>query len=558
MMENKNEELASLIFPDITETIEDLEKRYPKRNLPEGAEVTRFAPSPTGFLHIGGLFGSLIDMTVANETNGRFIFRIEDTDKKREVENGVRDLITQMRAFKVINDEGLVSETEEVGDYGPYKQSEREYIYKVCAKELIRKGRAYPCFCTSEELDRLRESQEKNKQIPGYYGMYARCRNYTADEAIEKIKSGMPYIIRFRSLGSHLKKVKVQDIIRGKIEMAENDQDIVIIKSDGLPTYHFAHAVDDHFMRTTIAVRGEEWIPSTALHLDLFGALGFEPVKYDHTPTIMKNDNGSKRKLSKRKDPESAVSFFIEEGYPADSIIEYLLTIINSDYELWRKANKDVSWREFKVKLNKLNSSGALFDMQKLTDVSKEVISRYKSQELLSLVLDWAKVYDKELYDILNKDLEYAKEVFAIERDNAVKIRKDRAKYKDVIPNTFYMYEELYEKDIKNGLDFNLEKLNREYIKAILNNYLNIHSPSLDKETWFANVKEMASTMGFCVNMKEYKASPESFKGSIADVTDVIRVAISNRHNTPDIYCIMQVLGEQRTKERIKKAVENI
>lgn len=558
MMEDKNEELASLIFPDITETIEDLEKRYPKRNLPEGAEVTRFAPSPTGFLHIGGLFGSLIDMTVANETNGKFIFRIEDTDKKREVENGVRNLITQMRAFKVINDEGLVSETEEVGDYGPYKQSEREYIYKVCAKELIRNGRAYPCFCTSEELDRLRESQEKNKQIPGYYGMYARCRNYTADEAIEKIKSGMSYIIRFRSLGSHLKKVKIQDIIRGKIEMAENDQDIVIIKSDGLPTYHFAHAVDDHFMRTTIAVRGEEWIPSTALHLDLFSALGFEPVRYAHTPTIMKNDNGSKRKLSKRKDPESAVSFFIEEGYPADSIIEYLLTIINSDYELWRKANKDASWREFKVKLNKLNSSGALFDMQKLTDVSKEVISRYKSQELLSLVLDWAKVYDKELYDILNKDLDYAKEVFAIERDNAVKIRKDIAKYKDIIPNTFYMYDELYEKDIKNGLDFNLEKLNKEDIKAILNNYLNIHSSSLDKETWFANVKEMANTMGFCVNMKEYKASPESFKGSIADVTDVIRVAISNRHNTPDIYCIMRVLGEQRTKDRIKKAIENI
>ena len=558
MMEDKNEELASLIFPDITETIEDLEKRYPKRNLPEGAEVTRFAPSPTGFLHIGGLFGSLIDMTVANETNGKFIFRIEDTDKKREVENGVRNLITQMRAFKVINDEGLVSETEEVGDYGPYKQSEREYIYKVCAKELIRNGRAYPCFCTSEELDRLRESQEKNKQIPGYYGMYARCRNYTADEAIEKIKSGMSYIIRFRSLGSHLKKVKIQDIIRGKIEMAENDQDIVIIKSDGLPTYHFAHAVDDHFMRTTIAVRGEEWIPSTALHLDLFSALGFEPVRYAHTPTIMKNDNGSKRKLSKRKDPESAVSFFIEEGYPADSIIEYLLTIINSDYELWRKANKDASWREFKVKLNKLNSSGALFDMQNLTDVSKEVISRYKSQELLSLVLDWAKVYDKELYDILNKDLDYAKEVFAIERDNAVKIRKDIAKYKDIIPNTFYMYDELYEKDIKNGLDFNLEKLNKEDIKAILNNYLNIHSSSLDKETWFANVKEMANTMGFCVNMKEYKASPESFKGSIADVTDVIRVAISNRHNTPDIYCIMRVLGEQRTKDRIKKAIENI
>ncbi len=557
-MENKNHELANLIFPDVTETIEDLEKRYPKRNLPEGAEVTRFAPSPTGFLHIGGLFGSLIDMTVANETNGKFIFRIEDTDKKREVENGVHDLITQMRAFKVINDEGLVSDTEEVGDYGPYKQSEREHIYKVCAKELIRRGRAYPCFCTSEELDKLREAQEKNKQIPGYYGTYARCRNYTADEAIEKIKEGKPYIVRFRSLGSHLRKVKVQDIIRGKIEMAENDQDIVIIKSDGLPTYHFAHAVDDHFMRTTIAVRGEEWIPSTALHLELFNALGFEQVKYAHTPTIMKNDNGSKRKLSKRKDPESAVSFFIEEGYPADSIIEYLLTIINSDYELWRKANKTASWHEFNVKLNKLNSSGALFDMAKLTDVSKEVISRLNSEELLNLVLEWAKVYCTELYDLLNKDINYTKQVFAIERDNVQKIRKDIAKYKDILPNTFYMYDELFEKDTENGLDFNTEKLSMEDIKAVLEGYKSMHSSSLDKETWFGNVKTMAESLGYCTNMKEYKASPESFKGSIADVTDCIRVAVTNRHNTPDIYCIMQVLGEARTKERLEKAIKSI
>lgn len=557
-MENRNEELANLIFPDITETIEDLEKRYPKRNLPEGAEVTRFAPSPTGFLHIGGLFGSLIDMTVANETNGKFIFRIEDTDKKREVENGVHDLITQMRAFKVINDEGLVSDTEEVGDYGPYKQSERERIYKICAKELIRRGRAYPCFCTSEELDKLREAQEKNKQIPGYYGTYARCRNYTADEAIEKIKQGKPYIVRFRSLGSHLRKVKVQDIIRGKIEMAENDQDIVIIKSDGLPTYHFAHAVDDHFMRTTIAVRGEEWIPSTALHLELFNALGFEQVKYAHTPTIMKNDNGSKRKLSKRKDPESAVSFFIEEGYPADSIIEYLLTIINSDYELWRKANKTAPWREFNVKLNKLNSSGALFDMAKLTDVSKEVISRLNSEELLSLTLEWAKVYNTELYNLLNKDIDYTKQVFAIERENTQKIRKDIAKYKDILPNTFYMYDEMFVEDTENGLDFNTEKLSKEDIKEVLQGYQMLHSASLDKETWFAKVKDMAESLGYCTNMKEYKASPESFKGSIADVTDCIRVAVTNRHNTPDIYCIMQVLGDTKTKERLEKAINNI
>jgi len=556
-MEDLNAVLADLIFPTITDTIEDLEKKYPKRDLPEGAEVTRFAPSPTGFLHIGGLFGSLIDMTVANQSQGKFIFRIEDTDKKREVENGVNELITQMRAYNIINDEGLVSETEQIGEYGPYKQSQREYIYKVCAKELIRRGRAYPCFCTAEDLEKLRNAQESAKQIPGYYGSYARCRNYSAQEAIDKIKNGEEYIVRFRSMGSHLRKVKVHDIIRGKIEMAENDQDVVIIKSDGLPTYHFAHAVDDHFMRTTIAIRGEEWIPSAALHLELFNALGFEQVKYAHTPTIMKNDNGSKRKLSKRKDPESAVSFFIEEGYPADSIIEYLLTIINSDYELWRKANKGVNWREFKVKLNKLNSSGALFDMVKLTDVSKEVISRLKSHELLELVLNWAKVYDNDLYELLNRDLDYAKKVLAIERDNATKIRKDFAKYKDILPNIFYMYDELFHNDIKTGFNFDFKdgKFNLDDIKEVIKSYLEIFNITDTKEDWFNKVKVMATELGYCVNMKEYKQNPDAFKGSIADVTGFIRVAISNRQNTPDIYEIMQVLGETKTKQRLNNAI---
>ncbi|MBR5227281.1 MAG: glutamate--tRNA ligase [Clostridia bacterium] len=553
--EEKLIELADLIFPDITETIADLEKRYPKRDLEEGAEVTRFAPSPTGFLHIGGLFGSLIDMKVANQSKGKFILRIEDTDRKREVENGVIELITQMRAFNIINDEGLVSETEALGEYGPYKQSEREYIYKVCAKELIKKGRVYPCFCTAEDLDKLRESQEKAKQIPGYYGQYARCRNYSVDEAIERIKNNKEYILRFRSLGSHLRKVKINDIIRGKIEMAQNDQDIVVIKSDGLPTYHFAHAVDDHFMRVTTAVRGEEWIPSSALHMELFEALGFEQVKYAHTPTIMKNDNGSKRKLSKRKDPESAVSFFIEEGYPADSVIEYLLTIINSDYELWRKANKTANWRDFEVKLNKLNSSGALFDMIKLTDVSKEVISRLSSTELLELVLEWAKIYDTNLYNLLNEDLEYTKKVFAIERDNATKIRKDFAKYKDILPNTFYMYNRLYREDINSGFNFDSSKLDINSVKEILEGYIGIHSDSLSKEDWFNKVKEMAEKLGYCTNMKEYKQNPDDFKGSIADVTGVIRVALTNRQNTPDIYAIMQVLGEKETIDRLKNAL---
>lgn len=557
-MDNLNEILANLIFPDITETIEDLEKKFPKRELEDGAEVTRFAPSPTGFLHIGGLFGALIDMTVANQSNGVFMFRIEDTDQKREIENGTRDLINQMRAFNIINDEGLVSETEQIGKYGPYKQSEREYIYKICAKELIMRGRAYPCFCSADDLNKLRESQEKNKQIPGYYGTYARCRNYTTEEQIEKIKAGVPYVLRFRSEGSHMRKVKVQDIVRGKIEMAQNDQDIVIIKSDGLPTYHFAHAVDDHFMRTTIVIRGEEWIPSTALHLDLFDALGFEQVKYAHTPTMMKNDNGSKRKLSKRKDPESAVSFFLEEGYPVDSVLEYLLTIINSDYELWRKANKDANWREFKVKLDKLNSSGALFDMVKLTDVSKEVISRMNTQDLLNNVLEWSKVYDKELYDLLSNDLDYAKKILGIERENVTKIRKDFAKYKDILPNIFYMYDHLFEESINNCYDFNLQdgKFTLEDVKEIIKAYLDIYDSNMDKETWFNSVKAMAEGKGYCVNMKEYKQNPDSFKGSIADVTGFIRVTLTNKQNTPDIYAIMQVLGETRTRERLERLIK--
>lgn len=556
-MENLNEKLANLIFPDITDRLEDLEKRYPKRNLEEGAEVTRFAPSPTGFLHIGGLFGALIDMKVANQSNGKFIFRIEDTDTKREIENGTRDLINQMRAFSIINDEGLVSETEEIGEYGPYKQSSREYIYKVCAKELIRRGRAYPCFCTPDELNRLREVQERNKQIPGYYGTYARCRNYTALEAIEKIENGAKYIIRFRSEGSHLRKVKVQDVIRGKIEMAQNDQDIVIIKSDGLPTYHFAHAVDDHFMRTTIAIRGEEWIPSTPLHLELFEALGFEKIRYAHTPTMMKLDNGSKRKLSKRKDPESAVSFFLEEGYPIDTVLEYLLTIINSDYELWRKANKDKNWREFNLRLDKLNSSGALFDMVKLTDVSKEVMSRMSSDELLENAINWSKEYNSELYELLNRDLDYSKNILAIERDNATKIRKDIATYKDIKENNSYMFDDLFEEDLKAGYNFDLKdgKYSLEDVKEVIAAYLNILDLKLSKEDWFESVKTMTNNLGYSANMKEYKANPEAYKGSISDVTGFIRVAISNRQNTPDIYAIMNVLGESRTRSRLEKVL---
>lgn len=550
MNEELYERLANLIFPDITETIEYLEKKYPERNLREGAEVMRFAPSPTGFLHTGAVYGSLIDKKIANQTNGIFILRIEDTDKKREVEHGVRDLVNEMKEFSIIPDEGVISESEEIGSYGPYKQSDREMIYKICAKELIKKNRAYPCFCTSEDLEKLRQSQESSKIIPGYYGAFARCRTLTVKEQIEKIEAGEKYIIRFRSLGSHLKKISFIDEIRGKIEMAENDADIVIIKSDGLPTYHFAHAVDDHFMRTTIVLRGEEWIPSTALHLELFDALEFKRVKYAHTPTIMKLDNGSKRKLSKRKDPESAVSYFLENGYPKSSLIEYVLTIINSDYEIWRTKNIDKSFDEFEVKLNKLNTSGALFDLVKLNDISKNIIGRMKSDELLENVLNWSKEYDVKSYERYSNDSDFLKKILAIERDNVVKVRKDYINYKDILPNISYFYNDLFEKE---EYRYNLEdgKFNLKDVAEILTLYEKIVDLEVDKETWFNQIKELTSSLGYAANMKEYKENENSFKGSIKDVTGFIRVALTKRENSPDIFEIMKVLGLEETKRRL-------
>lgn len=551
------EKLAGIIFPNIKESIEDLENKYPRRIVEEGAEVTRFAPSPTGFLHTGALFTSLIDKRIASQTKGVFFLRIEDTDKKREVAGSVEKLIEEMNIFDLSSEEGMTLDGKEIGEYGPYKQSQREEIYKICAKELVLRGLAYPCFCTSDDLTKLREMQEKNKMIPGYYGTYARCRNYTVNEMIQKINAGEKYILRFRSKGSHMRKIKFTDSIRGTIEMAENDQDIVIIKSDGLPTYHFAHVVDDHFMRTTLVIRGEEWISSVALHLDLFSSIGFEPVKYAHVPTIMVNDGNSKRKLSKRKDKEAAVSFFMEEGYPVQSVLEYLLTVINSDYEPWRKKNPNASIWDFEVKLNKLNSAGALFDMAKLIDISKEIISKMNSEELYENLIEWSNTYDSELNKILRENEQYAKSILAIERDEAVKKRKDFAKYSDILPNISYFFEELLDKDIENGYNFDTkdDKISLSDISEILKEYLLIHNVDVSKDEWFENVKNIADKLKYCTNMKEYKLNPEAYKGSIADIAGIIRVAITNRQNTPDIYSIMKVLGNDKVIERIKKAI---
>ena len=425
-------DLANLIFPD-AKPISYYEEKYKVRDLPEGAVVTRFAPSPTGFVHIGGLYQALVAKMVAKKTGGVFFLRVEDTDQKREIENGVTDIVNSLKDFDMEPDEGMISDTEEKGSYGPYKQSLRKDIYQAFAKYMLEMGKAYPCFCTPEEVEEIRKKQEAAKIRPGYYGVWAKCRNLTIEEMAEKIKNGEKYIIRFKSPGREDRKIKHKDVIKGTVEFPENDQDIVIIKADGLPTYHFAHAVDDHLMRTTHVIRSDEWLSSVPLHLQLFQELGFKPPRYAHISPIMKNDNGNKRKLSKRKDPEAAVSYYKEEGIPAQAVKEYLINIANSTFENWRRANPDKAMEEFNFELNKMSVSGALFDMVKLLDIGKTVISKMSAVEVYNESLKWAEKHDKELLDML-KDKEYSLRVFGIERGNQ-KPRKDISKWSDVKQN---------------------------------------------------------------------------------------------------------------------------
>lgn len=544
-----HKELADLIFPNAKE-ISYYEEKYPERNLSEGAKVTRFAPSPTGFVHIGGLYGSTIDRKIAKQTNGVFILRIEDTDQKREIENGVEQIVSSLNDFGIIPDEGMTGENTEIGNYGPYKQSERKEIYEAYAKDLIEKGLAYPCFCTPEELDEIRAKQEAAKIRTGYYGVWAKYRNLPVGEAIEKIKNGEKYIIRFKSQGREDKRVKHHDVIKGNIDFPENDQDIVIIKADGLPTYHFAHAIDDHLMRVNLVVRGDEWVSSLPLHLELFKTLGFKPPKYAHTATIMKDDNGSKRKISKRKDPEAAVSFYHEQGIPTDAVIEYLLNIANSNFEDWRRQNPDKSIDEFELNLNKMGVSGAVFDMVKLLDISKTIISKYTAEDIYNKTLEWANRYDEDLKKILEKDKDYAIKILNIERGN-VKPRKDISKWSEVKNNIIYMYDE-------NSLEYSYpDAIDKEDISKILKLYIEKYFDiSDDKQTWFDKMKDLAGKIGYAREVKEYKQNPDVYKGHVGDISMVIRVAVTGRQNTPDLYEIMQVLGETKIKERIQNAIK--
>ncbi len=548
-------ELANLIFPE-ARPISYYEEKYPERGLEEGAIVTRFAPSPTGVMHVGGLYQGLIAKKLAEQTKGVFFLRIEDTDQKREVENGIKGIVESLKEFGIEPDEGMTSETEEIGKYGPYKQSLRKEIYQAYAKYLIEQGKAYPCFCTQEELNQIREKQEAAKIRPGYYEIWAKCRGLTVEEMAKKIEAGDEYIIRLKSPGREDRKIKHKDIIKGNVEFPENDQDVVIIKGDGLPTYHFAHAVDDHLMHTTHVIRGDEWLSSVPLHLQLFQVLGFRAPKYAHIAPIMKNDDGNKRKLSKRKDPEAAVSYYAEEGIPKEAVKEYLLNIANSTFENWRRANPEKPIEEFNLQLNKMSVSGALFDMVKLLDVSKIVISKMSAKEVYNNSLEWAKKQDNELAELLGNQKDYSIKVFGIERGNK-KPRKDISKWSDVKENISYMYNELFEKD-KSEYQYQVIN-NKEEIEKILDLYITkYYNPQDDKQTWFDKIKELAGEMGYAKEVKEFKANPNAYKAHVGDVSTVIRVALTKRTNTPDMYEIMQVLGKDIIKSRFDNAKENL
>ena len=551
-MNSELQELADLMFPDVTKTIEDYEKMYPERNLEEGARVTRFAPSPTGFVHMGSLLSAFESCKAAHDTKGVFYLRIEDTDQKRSVENGIEGILNDLKNFDIIPDEGMINEHESIGEYGPYIQSERKEIYHTFCKYLVLKGLAYPCFCTENELNETREIQELNKERIGYYGSFAKCRSLSVGEAIKKIKDGCEFVVRLKSPGNFNNKVILHDEVRGDIEFPENDLDIVLIKStDKLPTYHFAHLVDDHLMHTTHVTRGEEWIASFPIHDQLFSIFGFKKPKYAHLGLVMKIDeSGVRRKLSKRKDKEASVEYYHKEGIPKEAVKIYLLTIANSNFEEWFNENPEKSIDEFKFDFKKISASGTLFDVDKLFNISKNYLSKLKATTIYENLLKYTEEFDKEFYDILKNHKEFAISVFNIERETP-KPRKDYKSYSDIKNHVWYMFDEYF-----TNLNYEFLKINdKEEIKNILSTYLDKYLDLSDKDVWFLKIKEMCDSLGYASNMKDYKKNPENYKGSVADVSTVLRVALTTKTNTPDLYEIMNLLGVDTIKERFIKCI---
>lgn len=547
--------LAELLFPNVTTTPEDLENRYPPRGLKEGARVTRFAPSPTGYLHVGGLFGALTDVLVARASGGISYLRIEDTDKKREIDDGVSAIIEGFRAFGISFDEGVTGYGTESGAYGPYTQSQRVEIYHAVAKRLVQNGLAYPCFCTSEELTALRERQDEDGAlVRGYFGKYAKCRSLTFEKIQENLAAGLPWVLRFRSDGDENKRVTFDDMIKGKIEMPENIIDEVLLKSDGIPTYHFAHVCDDHFMRTTHAIRGEEWLSSVPKHIALFKACGYKMPKYIHTAQVMKIDeeDGTKRKLSKRKDPEAAVSYFVEKGFPKEALIEYLLTLLNSNFEDWRRANPTADLMSFPFNVKKMSASGCLFDLMKLNDVSKVVISRMNAETVYERAAVWAESFAPDFAKYFCANPAYSISILNIDRD-VPKPRKDIARWEDLPEYLFYFFDETYIPSSEYP-----QNVSKKDVKQILSAYVDLYRTEDDKNAWFQRIKDLAPELGFCPDVKAYRADPTAWKGHAGDVSTVIRIAVTGRSNTPDLCSIMQVLGKDRVTKRLRSAIQTL
>ncbi len=549
-----NKELADLIYPNVTKTIEDYEKMYPERNLKEGAVVSRYAPSPTGFVHMGNMLACFIENFVPKTTGGAFYLRIEDTDQKREIEGGINNIISAMKALGLDYNEGVISETEEVGNYGPYIQSKRIEIYHTFAKYMIENDLAYPCFCTPTEIEEIRTIQKSSKERIGYYGKYARCRYLSNEERAKRIKNGEPFTIRLKSQGNFNNKITVHDLVKGDVTFPENDQDIVLIKSDGIPPYHFAHLVDDHLMRTTHVLRGEDWFPSVPVHLELFKLFGFKAPKYAHLGLMMIIDKeGVKRKISKRKDLDFAVKCFHEKGFPVPAMQEYLLTIANSNFESWRENNQDKPLTDFPFSFKKIGAS-PLFDYSKLINLSKNYISKLTKEEVYNNLLNWTLEFDKEFYELLKENKEYSMNILNIERKQK-KPRKDYACYSEIKNGVWYMYDSLYEKMPKT-YEFPIE--NKDEVKKIITTYINdYYNENDDKDTWFNKMKELCDTLGYCSNMKEYKENPNNYKGSIVDISMVIRVVVTTKTMTPDLYDIMKLLGKEKLLKRINSFVEN-
>ena len=540
--------LADLLFPNVTDTPESLEERFPLRNVPEGAVVTRMAPSPTGFVHLGNLVQGMISERMAHQSGGVLFLRVEDTDAKREVPGAVEVLIDSLKHYNILFDEGA-THTGDNGVYGPYRQRQRAAIYHVYAKKLVSEGQAYPCFATEEELAAMREQQEANKETTGYYGKYAIWRDRDIEEINAQINAGNPWVLRFRSTGSIENQFKFDDLVKGKLTITENDVDHVLLKSDGIPTYHFAHAVDDHLMRTTHVVRGDEWLPTLPFHIQLFKALGFKLPKYVHIGPLMKMDGTSKRKLSKRKDPELALTFYKAEGFPVEAVYEYIMTVLNSNFEDWRRANPTAPVDEFKFSPKKLNPAGSLFDYAKLTDVSKNEIAKMDATKVYSLLTEWAKEFDPEFAQQLEADPDFATAILAIGRGGK-KPRKDIATWKEAKPYMGFFYDCYLEKPVFD------EKFSKETVCEALQKFLDRFDIADDSGVWFDKVKAITEEMGFTTDMKAYKADPDAFPGTVADVSTFIRQAVTGKTNSPDLYTVMQILGYERTVARIKAVMQ--